>query len=323
MMSHQPSPFQQQMQDPESCPLLFEVVPFRADSEPDRLRQQLHDLTDRLQALPVTALNLPEVREEQRDHERTYEYKKHMKPREFLHAWKKVWPELPEVIINRVVVYKPEPQQRRWLVETYKHWGVRNIILVGGESSSIQYQGMNVSSAASLITREINAQLAPESGFLCGGIAIPTRRNADPTRDEPQRMLSKGQAGLSFFTTQIIYEAESCCQLLQDYAQVCADAGHPPARIFLSFAPARRHRHLDFMRWLGVMIPENVMERFKGLPEDELEAASLAHNLRVFQEIRDFVHEQKLPVSLGLNITPVMRPNLRAAVELAAELKKV
>ena len=82
---------------------------------------------------------------------------------------------------------------------------IENLILVGGESSKIQYEGLSVNSASEYITRDLNSG---RFDFFCGGIAIPSRNI------ESEKLLRKGSNGVEFFTTQVLYDSKKIKKML-------------------------------------------------------------------------------------------------------------
>ena len=57
-----------------------------------------------------------------------------------------------EAIINRVVVHDDYDTQMRWLHETNKDFEIENMIIVGGESSKMNYPGPTVNEALNAIS---------------------------------------------------------------------------------------------------------------------------------------------------------------------------
>jgi len=155
-----------------ALPTMFEVIPPRRDAAAEQQVLWRDRILKACAALHCAAINIPEVRDESRAGERTYAYAKRIKPREFGKALSEAAPPGLNVVINRVVVYRTVEQQKRWLKNSHQV-GMRNLILVGGESSRVTYPGPSVSQAARLIREEVNTQLPPEEQFFCGGQLIP------------------------------------------------------------------------------------------------------------------------------------------------------
>lgn len=302
-------------------PILFETIPPRRDSAPDKLEAWRDRIVQAMESVPVTAVNVPEIRDETREGERTYKYNKRLKPREFGQQLREAFTKPIDLVINRVVVYRTVEQQKAWLDNSHQ-LGVRNLILVGGESHRVDYPGPSVAGMAKLITEEVNSHLDPEAQWLCGGITIPSRRRADPDRDEPGRLLAKAEAGIQFFTTQVIYEADRICRLLWDYSARCESDGKDPRRIFLSMAPICDTKHIEFLRWLGVEIPPGVEAQLVQNGND-VAMSSLDVCTELFRQISDFNKKLSHPIPLGLNISSIFRSCFDLGVELTGNLAEL
>jgi hypothetical protein len=96
----------------------------------------------------VDAINIPEIYEESRQGTRRMRLSERIEPRVFAQAIQAATH--MESVINRVTVRESPEYQRRWLRETCEQYGVRNLILVGGESHTVEYPGPNVLEAAAL-----------------------------------------------------------------------------------------------------------------------------------------------------------------------------
>ena len=257
------------------------------------------------------AINLPEIHNEARPGERTANFIPRMDPRRLAARLRQ---ELGiEVVTNHCVVYEPDPLP--WLRETIDAFGVQHFVLVGGESSSIQYPGPSVLEA----TERLRG--AGHEGAL-GGISIPSRAG------EAERVRQKHAAGIDFFTTQVLFDPNDIVWLVQRLNGV-------EARLFLSFAPVSHPRDLQFLRWLGADIPPD-LDRHLRL--DETSAADLAHTdperkkaaraaclersiglaQRILMEVFDNLPPD--PPPLGLNVEHINRRNFGPAVEMLERL---
>ncbi len=302
-------------------PILFETIPPRRDSETAKVHAWRDRIVQALETVPVVAVNIPEIRDETREGERTYKYNKRMKPRDFGHLLKQSFVKPIDLVVNRVVVYRTAEQQKDWLENTRK-LGIRNLILVGGESHRVDYPGPSVSGMAKLITEEVNCHLAEDDKWLCGAITIPSRRRTDPDQDEPGRLLAKAAAGIQFFTSQIIYEADRICRLLWDYSARCENGGVTPRRIFLSLAPLKEAKQVEFLRWLGVEIPPGVEAQLIQNGND-VGLSSLDVCTDLFKMVHDFNQKLAQPIPLGLNISSIFRSCFDLGVELTGRLAEL
>ncbi len=312
--------------------VMYEIIP-----PVERSRKDLASYAERLSRLlshtHIDAVNIPEVRDETTRGERPVKALPKVEPRLFGALLQEALG--IEAVVNRCVVYANRANQQDWLIKTARDLGIENVVLVGGESSAISYPGPSVTEAAEIITRYLNRGLRkvddghPEAigeptDFFCGGIVIPQRRRPRTSRDEPLRLIRKAEAGLEFFTSQVLYEAESTKWLLRDYAKAAAERGVEPKRIFLSFAPVSSRRDMDFLKWLGVEIPTDVASYVLEPTEpDRVRERSLEVASRVLREILDCVAREGLGIPIGINVEHITRKNFGVSVEMTQKLAHI
>lgn len=275
----------------------FEVVP-PAAGKPESVETAIAELKRVLNL--ADAINLPEIRDEDRGTRRTHRFVPRVEPR-VLGA--RILRELGrEVVVNRCVVY--EPDQDRWFRETQEKFGINHVILVGGESSKIRYPGPSVPEAAE------QAPSAPRQMCL-GGITIPSRVH------EADRIRRKSAAGLTFFTTQILFDSNDIVSLIQRLNGL-------EARVLLTFAPVSHPQDLVFLRWLGVDIPPDLDRFLLGTAQRPTPAAetcldrSLDLAQRILMDVFDNLPPD--PPPLGLNIEHINRRNFAPAVKMLEHL---
>lgn len=283
--------------------IFFEMVP-PAAGKPDALDAAVEEVK-KVRGL-VDAINLPEIRDENRGTDRTHRFVERIEPRTL---GARILRETGmDVVVNRCVVY--EPDQAAWFRDTHKQFGIMHVVLVGGESSAIRYPGPSVLEAAGQLK---SAQLP----MSLGAITIPSRLH------EAERIRRKHAAGMVFFTTQILFDSNDIVGLIQRLNGL-------EARIFLSFAPVSHARDLAFLRWLGADIPQD-LDRFllHGEAADASEQAGAAavetafnRSLNLAQRILMDVFDNLPPdpPPLGLNIEHINRRNFTPAVQMLEQL---
>lgn len=292
--------------NPALAVTFFEMVP-PAAGKPGAIESALAEV-GKVRHL-VDAVNLPEIHDEARGSDRIQKFVQRVEPRALGAS---IVRELEtEVVINRCVVYEPDPVA--WFRETEEKFGLRNVVLVGGESSQIRYPGPSVLEAAKQVR-------SAELETCLGGITIPSRLR------EAERIREKKTAGLSFFTTQILFDSNDIVWLIQRLNGL-------EARVFLSFAPVSHPRDLEFLRWLGADIPAD-LDRFL-LHGEGLRATSGAKNdpvasrqtclersldlaQRILMDVFDNLPPE--PPALGLNIEHINQRNFSAAVQMLDRL---
>jgi len=284
--------------DPFLPVTLFEMVPPAAD-KPASADTALAGL-QKVRRM-VDAINLPEIHDETRGGTaRTVKFVPRVEPRSL---GARIQRELDvPVVVNRCVVY--EPDQTRWFRGTFQDFGVDHFVLVGGESSQVTYPGPSVLEAA-------NQLRTAELPISAGGISIPSRAQ------EADRIRRKNAAGLSFFTTQVLFDSNDIVWLIQRLHGV-------EARVFLSFAPVSHARDLEFLRWLGADIPAD-LDRFLlhspngSAPSPEVcWARSLDLAQRILMDVFDNLPPD--PPLIGLNVEHINQRNFRPAIRMLEHL---
>jgi len=299
-----------------NCPvILYELIPPIEKIGSENLIAYANCAVELLESSPVVidGINIPEIRDEKKDSSiRAEAFFTKSDSREFAQQLQKSSRKHLEFVINHCTVYEEWSAQHGWLRETETSYGIKNLILVGGESSQIRYPGASVNELSLKIKESFPS-------FFCGGITIPSRRSDDPQKDELNRLVDKGKNGLEYFTTQVIYEPFQIQQLLKDYDLFCKQTNIKPKRIFLSFAPISAKKDLQFLRWLGVVIPKAV-EKMLFEADIGIGWRSMKISKVILQRILTFVLEKNIEVPLGLNIEHISRHNFELSREFISVL---
>ncbi len=288
--------------------VVYEILPPRIiDGTIESYAERISTL---LSQTHVDAINIPEVRAEETRGVRPVEEVIRAEPREFGRLLQESVG--IETIVNRVTVHENAKEQEKWFVTTYEKFGVKNLILVGGESSDIDYPGPSIIESASIIGG-INKEKGGDVFF--GGICIPSRKV------ESSRMMQKARNGVEFFTTQVLYDGSDICKMLGHYSKECLDKGVDAKRVLLSFAPISNQKNIEFLKWLGVNIPieteDYLLENL-----EETKARSIEVSIGIMEEILEYVSENNISVPLGLNIEHIMTYNFKTSVELLQKMSK-
>jgi 5,10-methylenetetrahydrofolate reductase len=282
-------------------PLLFEPVPPTIRTNPVRTGLAIERLVQLLRAVPrLDGINVPELVDENHDGRPYY---RSGDSRAFA---KTVGEQVGrETIVNKVVAHLPSGAALSdWARETVGR-GLHHLVLVGGSSRYIPYSGPTVAEA----NRICEGILAPVAGLL-GNIAIPQRTG------EARRMLAKTRAGARFFTTQILFDAESAIELVQEYDALAREAGVEPGSVLLSFAPLADEADCEFVRWLGAEIPEEVESSILNEGDSGAAARSTSHAGSVWSAVLSRSHANGWSVPLGINMEQISQRHLVSAAEM-------
>jgi len=288
--------------------------PSQADLKSE-LQEKL-DFIARLQdAVSVDAINIPQIINEQRN-ERVTQYNPKLDPMSFAREIRKTGIHSPELILDRIVVEQPWSEQRAWYAEALSEFG--NVLLVGGESSQIEYPGPAVHESADLV----KDSCPNHDACTIGAITIPSRRHHNPQdrhRDEPQKLIRKGSHGVDYFMSQVIYESQSSINLLRDYASLATASAESFKPIILSFAPISAEKDLRFLRWWDVSIPSDVEKQLLSSRENIFER-SIEICGQILVEVLNFIRAENVMLRIGINIEHVSMRNLTNAIELGKRL---
>ena len=294
---------------PQRPVVAYEILPPR--EKDGTLNSYAETISSLLSQTHIDAVNIPEVHDEIGRGDRPVTNQKRGEPREFGMLLQDIVG--IEAIINRVVVHEPYEEQMRWIEETNTTYEIENMIIVGGESSKVDYPGPTVNEMLQIIARRSNSN---DGDIFCGGIAIPSRK------DESKNLIRKSEHGSEFFTTQVLYDAENIIKMIKNYQIRCNELDTFPRRILLSFAPVSSQKNIEFLKWLGVEIPDDTERYLKGRP-GSMTDRSLDVAVEVLNEILDFITVNNLKVPVGLNVEHIMSYNFQSSVEMLQELARI
>jgi hypothetical protein len=276
--------------------IIFEIITPPSSWREDKARSWASRVARILQAHDLTRLNLPEVVSESRDGSRAVSFLKKMDQVRFGEMVREALPGV-SLVPNKICVRVPSDKFRDWVGEVHAG-GVRELILVGGESHRVEYPGWSVPEAAAFVREHY-----PD--VRLGGITIFTRpREAD-------RIVAKIKAGIDFFCSQIVFETANMKQVLVQLDRRCREEGLPFPEVYVSLTPASRIRDIEFMTWLGVEFPSAVLD-YLVEEEERIEERTFEVVERVIDEVFDFTAKD-LPdtgIKLGFNVEHVMYSNL-------------
>ena len=294
---------------PQRPVVAYEILPPR--EKDGTLNSYAETISSLLSQTHIDAINIPEVHDEIGRGDRPVTNQKRGEPREFGMLLQDIVG--IEAIINRVVVHEPYEEQMRWIEETNTTYEIENMIIVGGESSKVDYPGPTVNEMLQTIARGYNSN---GGDIFCGGIAIPSRKK------ESRNLIKKSEHGSEFFTTQVLYDSENIIKMINNYQSRCNELDTFPRRILLSFAPVSSQKNIEFLKWLGVEIPDDTERYLKGRPGSMTER-SLDVAVEVLNEILDFITVNNLKVPVGLNVEHIMSYNFQSSVEMLQELARI
>ena len=289
--------------------VVYEILPPREIDV--NLNSYAGSISSLLSQTHIDAINIPEVRDELSRGKRPVRNYLRAEPRRFGKLLQDIVG--VEAIVNRVVVHNKLEVQLEWIIETFEKYEINNLIIVGGESSKISYPGPNVDQALNEISQLFNSR---NGSVFCGGILIPSRSK------ESVKIKTKSDNGADFFTTQVLYDSSKIIKTIGHYQKLCDKAKTYPKRILISFAPVSSAKDIDFLKWLGVEIPQST-EKYLNARPGTMTNRSLDVSIEVLNDILDFIIKNKINVPIGLNVEHIMSYNFQSSIEMLQELARI
>lgn len=280
---------------------MYEVIPARLDWPMTKVIASIRQTLDPICDTGVLCLNIPEILDSPIPK---------MEPRLYAKLIQEQSPIPFEMIVNRVVVHAPLSEQLTWLSDTHRNFHIDTFIFVGGASQDGQYPGPSVSQL-----------MQHAQKYSVGGILIPHRLEKDSGMDEAHRVIQKQKAGISFFTSQVLYDIEPLKKFLWQYHELLCQEKLSPLPLFLSFSPISSERDIAFYQKLQVLIPKHVLQNLRKHPKD-MAAYSLDVVEALFEEIFSFVQKFTPQMRLGINVEYITHHNRLHSYELLRKFSK-
>ncbi len=125
-------------------------------------------------------------------------------------------------------------------------------------------------------------KLSVAPSWFIGAVENPS---AAPQRFRAERLGKKIAAGAQFFQTQFVFDVP----IVERFMQQVRDLGlDKRCYILCGVGPIRSLRALEFLGALpGVFIPEHVVKRMRGVPEDQMEHEAMELCSETIQQLRE------------------------------------
>lgn len=287
--------------------LLFGITPPKASTPLDRLARTTKTTLGRLRDVDPDGVVLYDIAEEQdRNPEtRPFPFLATLDPSEYLEQHLTGWQKL--TVVYRAVGKYTEAELAAWLQAQDAD---RVLTVLVGASSSQNIGAMTLRRAY-----ELRNELRPD--LLTGAVLIPERHTAKG--DEHLRMLSKQEAGVSFFVSQILYDANAAKNLLADYIDGCEARDVAPKPVVFTHSVCGSVKTLEFLDWLGVQVPHWVQRDLRRA-DDTLDT-SMEQAKAIAHDMIQYGRRIGVPVSLNVESVSTRRIENEAAAQLAIDLR--
>jgi hypothetical protein len=282
--------------------LTYAIAPPNQATPPERRREIAAQQSARLGAMPIDALLVYDVQDEaaRAPAPRPFAFAPKVDPLSYAFESLQVGA-LPR-IVYRAVASQSEAALCRWLEQLRAYAG--GAVLVGAPIRSAA-PALSLPRALGLCRRH-----AP--GLPLGGVLIPERHRARGGEDA--RVWTKMQQGCRFFVSQTVWCAATTRRFLRDLRERAELSGFEPPPILLTFSPCGSVQTLQFLRWLGVAVPDSVERELTAAPDMLARSVELA--AEAFAELRSFAEQQGLSVGCNVESLTARAAEVDASVEL-------
>ncbi|BCX78888.1 methylenetetrahydrofolate reductase [Campylobacter sp. 19-13652] len=278
--------------------LLYGMTPPKSTNEPARIDEIAKRALVRIKNAPIDGIVLYDLQDEsaRNSEERTFEFIKTISPQEYYRKYFAL--ETDAVIYQAVGQYDKEELEGFFDTISSRE----SVVLVGASSKNSRVKTRL--GEAYDIYRKSGAKSA------LGGICIPERHTLK--HDEHLKVAAKVAAGCRFFISQAVYDLAAAKKFIDDYASL----GCERVPLIFTFTPCGSERTLEFMRWLGICVPDFLANRLKN--SDDMLSASCELCLEMFKFL--FVYGRLKGISVGANVESVSTRLVE--IEAANELLK-
>lgn len=289
--------------------ILYGITPPKIKHTEEEIKKIAKKHVERISKLNVDGLVLYDIQDEsdRTDEKRPFPFIKTINPCEYSKNYLQDL-KTPRIVYRAVGNYNEE-RFSAWLEET-KQSQVHSVFV--GAASHEQQTNITLKQAYEL-KRKVNDNLC------LGGIAIPERHAKK--HDEHLRVASKINSSCEFFITQCVYDLEASKIFLTDYAKYVKENDLEMVPIIFTLTPCGSAKTLDFMKWLGINIPNYLEEDLKESGNILEESVKLSRN--IFEELYIFGKKRGIPVGCNIESVAIRKEEIEASVELLEEVKKI
>jgi len=289
--------------------LLYGITPPKAKHTEDEIAIIAKKHVERISQLNIDGLVLYDIQDEsdRTDEKRPFPFIKTINPCEYS---KKYLQDLktPRIVYRAVGNYNPE-RFTAWLEET-KQSQVHSVFV--GAASHEQQNNITLKEAYAL-KKDVNDNLC------LGGIAIPERHTKK--EDEHLRAFSKIDNSCEYLITQCVYNVEAAKIFLTDYARYAKENNKQMVPVIFTLTPCGSAKTLDFMKWLGINIPNYLEEDLKESGDILEDSVKLSRD--IFEELYIFGQKRGIPIGCNVESVAIRKDEIEASVELLNEVREI
>jgi len=301
--------FVNKVRQKESGILLYGITPPKAQNSLEKNQEISERRMAHLQSLPIDGLIIYDLQDESNRtvQERPFPFlptvDAHDYAAHYLH-------QLPVTkIIYRSVGKLSAPQLTDWISSSQeKDYAT---VFVGAPSRA-QVMQLRLSEAYE-IWRSHNQHM------LLGGVTISERHH--PDRSEHLKIISKMEAGCSFFVSQCVYSVEYTKNMLSDLYFYCQTHQLEMPTIIFTLTTCGSLKTIDFMDWLGIHMPVWLKNELANC--HDILARSVELSLSIAHELVRFCQGKSIPFGFNIESVSIRKDEIEASLYLVKQVDQV
>ena len=289
--------------------VFYGLTPPKSTNDREKIKAIASKQIERLKGVSIDGLVLYDIQDEsaRTDAPRPFPFMPTLAPDDYSETYLSEL-NVPKIIYKSVGKY-PKEDFRDWLKE--KEDQIDCTVFVGMPSKS-QSTNMTLNDAYK-IKQELQSQL------LLGGVTIPERHSVKG--DEHLRIFNKIDKGCEFFISQCVYNLDNAKNFLSDYYYSSIENGRELVPIIFTLTPCGSLKTLEFMKWLGIDIPNWLNNDLKH--SENILSKSVDDCQKIAQELIEFSQPKNIPIGFNIESVAVRKEEIEASIELLKGIKRM
>lgn len=281
--------------------LLYGLTPPKAHIDESEKQRIAGIWKERVESIGVDGIVLYDLQDEsdRNNTERTFEFLQTLSPEIYYQNYLKT--SVPAII------YKAVSKYERGELKAY---------LNGLKSGAISvFVGVSSKDTPVKTSLDEAYEIANKTGAFFGGICIPERHAKK--HDEHLRVAKKIENGCEFFITQAVYNLENAKNFIDDYAKMPCKK----APIIFTFTPCGSEKTLEFIKWLGISVPQSYENMLKS--SNDILNTSVDLSLELFNFLYKYAANKGISVGANVESISTRKVEILAALNLLDGIKKI
>ena len=289
--------------------LFYGLTPPKATNTKEEIQVISQKHIDRIKPLKIDGIILYDIQDEsdRTSEKRPFPFIKTLDSTTYANDYLSVLRK-PIIVYKAVGKYSDE-EMTNWLDNTKKEDSFSVFV---GAASDTQKSKITINDAYTL-KENINKDL------VLGGITIPERHTKK--NDEHLRVFSKIDKGCEFFVSQAVYNLDAAKKFLDDYSNYAKQNNRPMVPIIFTITPCGSAKTLEFMKWLGINIPQYLEEEL--LQSGDILQESVKLSRDIFKELYKYGTKKGIPIGCNVESVAIRKEEIDASIDLLHQVQRI